>query len=249
MKVADADRWVSAEYSIGWYVIHDATPCRNFDMSTNVRMLQYPRHGTDKRAFPHRNTAPNSTGGGDDTVVPYNSIVSDLDKVVNLHTVPNNCVAPAATVNAGIGTNLDVPSYHNASRLWFLLMSAIAAIGSFVQNKPETVLTDATSWVYNRIRSDPAIGEGCVCADFHSFADHAFPVNDSIRSNHSAVANYGTFQYYTARHQYGRGRNLMARRAKQRMCNGNTTHCALRSEPCSCAVALQIAKYRSESTL
>ena len=151
MKIAYEDRWVAANYRIGRNVIHHAAPRGNFNVGAYVRMLQYARHGSDKRAFSHENTSPNSTSGGDNTMVPYNSIVPYLDKIVDLHSIPDDCIPPAATVNASVGTNLDINSYQNAFRLWFLLMSAITATDPFVQNKSETILTYSGPWVQNRI--------------------------------------------------------------------------------------------------
>src|SRR6267142_5717015 len=74
----------------------------------------------DHAALADRGAAGHADAGGERTVGANAHVVSDLDEVVELHTLLDHGVVDGAAIDGGVGADLDIRSDAHRAQLWHL---------------------------------------------------------------------------------------------------------------------------------
>src|SRR5262245_43449364 len=121
--------------------------------------------------------------GGQEAVTPDRHVVSDLDKIVDLGSLPDYGVPDGAAVDRGIGADLDVVLDDHTPDLRDLVGSARPA------HKPEAVLSDGAAGVDDDAVADQRMHDRGPRPDRAIAPDAYMGADRGPRADHGAAAD------------------------------------------------------------
>ena len=115
-------------------VTHHARLCANHGLVADLQMVRNPGLRGYHDVIPQVGAAGNTDLPHDQTVPAHDHVVSHMDEVVNLRAHSDDSGAERATVNGGIGANLDIVAEGGMGRIRAKLGEKGRIIGGFGRN-------------------------------------------------------------------------------------------------------------------
>ena len=120
---------------------------------------------------------------GDDTVTTDAHIMGNLHQIIDLGALTNYRVRKGATINSGVGTNLNIILNDDAPNMRHFFKAALAA------NEAKTILTNARTGLDKHPVAQERIDDGSVRTDNTIAANLAIGTDDRARSDDRSRAN------------------------------------------------------------
>src|SRR5579863_8545185 len=93
--------------SSGFEIMRNSRQPRQARTVSNSDVICDTRHPADSHEIAQYNTTRNADLPGNHTVTSHPGVVTNLDQIINFGTLADHRVAKRATIDGGVGANLD----------------------------------------------------------------------------------------------------------------------------------------------